>query len=100
MTRFDFITESSMRICLQDAYDAVTELDLWDYLKQNEFESFTYYHKRPDREVHDALLTKADRSGLHSGASYGITMRNMEHIAKHGFDAWKKALNNANMGEC
>jgi hypothetical protein len=89
-----------MRICLQDAYDAVTDLNLWDYLKRNEFASFTYYHSRLDREVHDALLTKADRSGLHSGASYGITMRNMEYIAKHGFDAWKKAWNNDNSWEC
>lgn len=88
MGLFDFEQSATMRTCLQDAYDAVTELKLWDYLRDNQFDSFSYYHG-PNIELHETLLKLADKNNLHSGASYGITMRNMESIAKKGFDRWK-----------
>lgn len=86
---FDFIKDSNFRVCLQDAYSAVDEMNLWNYLKENIFHSFTYYDG-PNQELHNTLLKKADVHSMHSGASYGITMRNMEQIAKNGFDQWKK----------
>jgi hypothetical protein len=85
---FDFEESTSMRACLEDAYAAVTELDLWDYLRDNTFESFTYY-KGDDLELHNRLQALVDKRNIHSGASYGITMRNMESIAKEGYEAWK-----------
>jgi hypothetical protein len=92
---FDFEESTLMRTCLEDAYDAVTELDLWDYLRDNTFESFTYY-KGPDEALHAKLLALVDKRNLHSGASYGITMRNMESIAKEGYETWKLNYLNAN----
>lgn len=92
---FDFEENTLMRTCLEDAYAAVTELDLWDYLRDNTFESFTYY-KGADLELHDRLLALVDKRNLHSGASYGITMRNMESIAKEGYETWKLKYLNAN----
>jgi len=50
--------------------------------------SFAYYNG-PDQELHQALLKRADKHYMHSGASYGITMRNIEQIAKNGFEQWK-----------
>lgn len=87
--KFNFVTNVMERTVLMDAYDAVNELNLWEYLKENTFESFTYYNG-PNQKLHDQLLEKADKSNIHSGASYGITMRNMEKIAKEGFDVWKQ----------
>ena len=87
--RFDFVRDHMFRMCLEDAYDAVEDMNLWDYLKQNTFESFTYYHDRPDYELHATLMSKVDRRNVHSGASYGIAMRIMESIAKHGMERWK-----------
>ena len=86
---FDFEKNQMIATCLQDAYEAVTDLDLWEYLRDNEFESFTYY-KGPKKELHDKLLALVDKRKMHSGASYGLTMRSMERIAKKGFDAWKR----------
>jgi hypothetical protein len=88
MSKFEFIQDKQFRLCLEDAYDAVDELQLWSYLQENIFNSFTYYNG-PNVELHDKLLKKVDKHNMHSGASYGITMRNMEHIAKNGFDQWK-----------
>lgn len=89
MALFDFEESAMMRTCLQDAYDAVTELNLWDYLRDTHFDSFTYYHGS-NVELHDQLLKLVDKNNIHSGASYGITMRNMECIAKQGFAEWKR----------
>jgi hypothetical protein len=88
ISKFDFIKEEQFRICLEDAYSAVDEMNLWNYLRDNIFNSFTYY-SGPDKELHDELSKKADKHNMHSGASYGITMRNMEQIAKNGFEQWK-----------
>jgi len=93
--KFDFVSNKMERIILKDAYEAVEDMNLWNYLKENTFESFTYYNG-PNKQLHEDLLEKADKSNIHSGASYGITMRNMESIAKQGFDVWKKEyLNNS-----
>lgn len=86
---FEFVNSRMMKTVLEDAYLAVTEMELWEYLRDNTFESFTFYDG-PNRALHQQLLEKADRSGLHSGASFGITMRNMEKIAKFGFEHWKR----------
>ena len=87
--KFDFIKEEQFRLCLEDAYNAVDEMNLWDYLQDNLFNSFAYYNG-PYQELHHELLKKADKNNLHSGASYGITMRNMEQIAKNGFEQWQR----------
>ena len=76
------------RMGLEDAYEAVDDMDLWEYLGSNIFNSFAYY-QGPDMSTHLELLKKADKRNLHSGASHGITMRNIEQIAKNGFDQWK-----------
>ena len=88
MGKFDFIKEEQFRMCLEDAYSAVDEMNLWDYLQNNLFNSFAYY-TGPDIDLHLELLKKANKHNTHSGASYGITMRNMEQIAKNGFEQWK-----------
>ena len=59
-------------------------MTLWNYLRDNIFNSFTYYNGQ-HKELHDELLKKADKHNMQSGASYGITMREiylqLNHIA-------------------
>lgn len=86
---FDFEKNPMIATCLQDAYEAVTELNMWDYLRDNHFESFNFYHG-PNRELHAKLYALVDKRNIHSGVSYGITMRDMESIAKVGFENWKR----------
>ena len=87
--RFDFVRNKMEKTVLHDAYEAVNDMNLWDYLKENTFETFTYYDG-PHKQLHQELLEKADKNNMHSGSSYGITMRNMEQIAKQGFEVWKQ----------
>jgi len=72
---------------LQDAYDAITRLNLWKELSEftpNKDEGFMF--------TSDPLLTKINSEmkllGGHSGSSYGWTMRSMEFIAKYGWKAY------------
>ena len=88
--RFSFVRDPTIRFCLEDAYDAVEDMNLWDYLKHNIFESFTYYHNnKHDCELHETLMRKVNHRNIHSGESYEFTMQIMERIAKIGFDRWK-----------
>jgi hypothetical protein len=73
---------------LQDAYDAITKCDLWDWMRTytpHANEGFMF-------STHPSLAQI--QSGMkytgHSGASWGWTMRTMESIAKAGgWDAFK-----------
>jgi len=77
---------SSREICV-DAHKAITDLGLWDWMKTVTApadKGFTYWYPRPaELEKIDALLTSG-----HSGSSYGWTMRQMEYIAKNGWESY------------
>ena len=49
--KFDFVSNKMERIILKDAYEAVEDMNLWNYLKENTFESFTYYNG-PNKQLH------------------------------------------------
>jgi hypothetical protein len=67
-----------------DAYSAVTKAGCWENIKNFAGESFMFSRESWLGEVqkHMALMDQ------HSGCSYGVTMRNIESIAKIGWDAY------------
>lgn len=79
---------------LRDAYDAITNCNLWNWMKEfqpHEREGFMFaQHPNLDRISMEMKLM-----GDHSGASYGWTMRQMESIAKIGWDAHKNEVRKA-----
>ena len=87
MATFDFVKPGLERVTYIDAYNAIEELNLWDFMRQ-EHKSFMFPDK--DLEIHDKLYNLVDRRGIHSGASYGCTMRFMEKIAKVGYEKTKE----------
>ena len=69
----------------QDMAKAVLDLDLWDTVCAFEGKSFMFHGP--------AALNKLDSHPLvvkhgHSGASFGICMRNVQFIGKNGVDAF------------
>ena len=72
---------------LKDVYDAVSIANKWDDMKKTQVESFMFHGPSwaPAVHTHMKLLD------THSGSSYGITMRNIESIAKDGWDAFVTA---------
>ena len=68
---------------LEDAYKAVTTANRWDFLRRKDVPGpngfmFSDWPQMKDIEVFMEY-------GGHSGASFGMTMRTMEFIAKHGW---------------
>ncbi len=69
---------------LQDAYDAITTAEEWDYFRIFSEKSFMSSQSANLKKV-QAHMKTLDQ---HSGASYGCIMRSMEAIAKNGWWVW------------
>jgi len=71
---------------LSSAYHVIHQNEGWTLLRNFQGESFMF--SRNPRITN--LMTKVNNAygGGHSGSSIGYTMRNMEYIAKNGFDEY------------
>ncbi len=76
---------------LQDAYDAITKLNLWKELSEfipNEEEGFMFTSHPLLHKINSEMKLLSS----HSGSSYGYVMRNMELIAKNGWNEYLKSF--------
>lgn len=81
------IYEDSEAKMLQDADNAITECNLWEWLKEftpKENEGFMFSNHENLNLIH----SKMKLIDYHSGSSYGWTMRQMEYVAKNGWDKY------------
>jgi len=80
---------------LQDADNAITECGLWNWLTEytpEDGKGFMFSsHPNLDR------INNAMKYSGHSGSSYGWTMRQMEYIAKHGWELFQFTKQNEKM---
>ena len=87
---FETIYPAYETMMLKDAYEAITECDLWDWLREfapEEGKGFMFSdHPNLDR------INAAMKCEGHSGSSYGWTMRVMAAIAKKGWDGFRNDL--------
>lgn len=76
---------------LQDAHDAISKCELWDWMRSyspHANEGFMFSQDPNLNRISDAMLYRS-----HSGASWGWTMRVMEGIAKAGgWDGYRKKI--------
>ena len=83
---FSFLVDEDWRIAMIDAYQAVETVGQpgWNALRRHDTNlSFMYGIKNPILKQISSNMTVG-----HSGASYGIAMRNLEYIAKNGWDSY------------
>ena len=85
---YDFRTE------LVNMADAITKLELWDWMKDDNPPKDTGYmfwrHENIDK-ISNTIVNNG-----HSGATFGYALRIMQFIAKNGFDAGEKKTNHNN----
>ena len=81
--QFLYVDDANDKEMLQNAWTAITQLDLWDYMKRDTYS----YMMSSDPEI-NIITKKMEELGYdgHSGSSFGWTMRQMQHIAQHGED--------------
>jgi hypothetical protein len=93
---FEFTDEWS-RPYFQSAHQAISRCELWNWLRKFEPEQdkgFMFTSDVPQLDRLREELEKDPVNGGHSGSSYAITMRNMEYIAKNGYNAFKTKFYN------
>ena len=81
---FSFMKDKSFAPFLADAYQAVTAAGLWNWFRTEtppEGKGYMFWGPAELKEV-EKHMKMLDH---HSGASYGMTMRSMESIAKDGW---------------
>ena len=88
---FSFINNKQEEQMLKDAFNAMEQVNgSWDYLSQpNIPEKNTGFTFSTDTFI-GKINNLIDRDGSigHSGATYSWTMRQMEYIAKNGWNAY------------
>jgi hypothetical protein len=87
----NFTGHSEARM-LKNMYDAITELDLWDWLRTFTPEKDKGFMWSPAPEIgRISHHPKVDSDG-HSGASFAFCMRHMEMIAKEGWHTYYRTI--------
>ena len=91
MQRFtDLGFSTSDATMLADAYEAVTAADLWEYLARPSTPGPDGFMLASDIEL-TAISSRMMFKG-HSGASYAWTLRQMEYIAKGGWEPYANRI--------
>ena len=85
----------SERIMYQTAYDAITQLELWEFMKTFNGNSVIFSTDVNITRIYKKIVQLGYNQ--HSGASFGYTIRAMESIAKDGISLFIYQYNN---GEC
>lgn len=87
---FEFIRDTWERQMIENGYQSITELELWDWLKLYEPDDTRFMWS-----THDNILIISEKMQSlpnppnHSGSSFGHIMRIMEYIAKNGLEQFK-----------
>jgi len=89
---FDFIPPEDFVAYYRNAHWAITQTKMWDWLY-----SFTPDEKKgfmfcshPNLKIIEQKMYEQDIAHGHSGASFGFILREMEYIAKYGYDAFRQ----------
>lgn len=83
---------------LQDVYDTIHRLGLWDW--------FGEFNPHPNdgfmftSDINVAMIAKELKNQGHSGASFGIVMRLVHHIAQNGWENHKNEAIKRHGGAC
>ena len=87
------LMDDNDRIMIQDAINAINLTEMWDYMKKQKNPDGFMFSTDPELDI---INKKIQYSG-HSGASHAWTLRQVEDIAKNGFDTYVEMMNNGSI---
>ena len=91
MVDFTFIPDAHTRGMISNGYFAVSQLELWDWMKNfnpKSDEGFMFTKHPNAYRIIEKMESLSNPPG-HSGSSFAITMRHLEYIAKNGIDKYR-----------
>lgn len=93
-SNFDFVKDKSERDFLRSAHKAITLCELWDWLRiyQPSKDRGFMLSNAPELDKLQEEMWKDPINENHSGISYGIIIREMEYIAKNGYENYKNTF--------
>ena len=91
---FEFITNEDYRKLYKNMHNAISQTELWDWLKvyTPPVNKGFMFAQEPELDRINKKMGEDPISGNHSGASYGSMMRSMHYIAKHGYEKFKEEV--------
>jgi len=84
-----FIDNKEHREMIGSAMWAITQLELWDWLKTSDVKSFMFDNHKNIDLIGNKIM---ERYNGHSGSSFSYTMRMMVYIATNGFENFKQYI--------
>ena len=87
--QFEFIRDGSDRALYKNMHSAITQTELWDWMSTYSPPQGFMFSEAPELDRINAKMCEDPVSQNHSSSSYGCMMREMEFIAKNGYDAFK-----------
>ena len=92
--KFDYVEDHLTKQLLETAYDAITTLELWEYMKKD----IVSYMLSSDIELNQ-IMNQIIAIGYHghSGFSFGWIMREMQYIAQYGLLSHEESWQNKNV---
>ena len=87
---FSFVDDRSSRNMLSNAYNAITQCELWSWMATYDPSMGYAFCDAPEIRRISTEMEKESIGRSHSGSSFGITMRQMQYIAKHSFDGYRQ----------
>ncbi len=81
---FNF-ADSNTRRELQNMCDVITELNLWDYMRN--FDESRSFMTSNDNEIR--MISDHPKNDHHSGASFGMALRSIKFIVDYGIDSFR-----------
>jgi hypothetical protein len=90
--QFEFIRERGDRELYINMHGAITQTELWNWMrcyKPDPSLGFMWSNT-PEIQRINNKMSEDPISGNHSGSSYGAMMRDMEVIAKNGYEEFKR----------
>lgn len=93
LNTFDYIPEYKRNI-YSTAFDAITQLELWPFMKNFNEKSFMFSSSPEIQRIYNQIKLLGYTG--HSGSSFGFIMREMEYIGKHGLNKFEEEYKTQN----
>lgn len=93
---FAFIQDAGDRALFQNAWMAINLTESWSYMKSEPNGGYMFSNDEQLKIIGNKMKElDSVLFGLHSGASFSVTMRNMKYIAENGIEQFEILCNNS-----
>lgn len=83
--RFWFIETKSIKNTYEDAFDAITVLDLWDFIRKHKIKSFLLHPLPIFRQLYKLTI----KNVILSDNTYEMIMHHMKYMSVNGYNKWE-----------